>query len=176
MTSSRDSVAVSRLTEEPEGERSARLLAELPRDRRLAGLGVVAALGSLFLPWYAPAVGVEVVKTGLSDAGFAQLALGLTLASSLFLILRAQRGYRLPRPLHEGTLLALAGAWSALIFVYLTVDRPDFDFLSSEIVRLRFGIFVGIGGAVAMVVAGLRLRTAELARERVERARRGEPQ
>jgi hypothetical protein len=151
------------------GDRLARLLTELPRDRQVAGLGALAVLASLLLPWYAPAVGVEVVKTGLSEPGFAHLALTLTVACALVLIFRAQRGFRVPPPLHEGTLLALAGAWSALIFVYLMIDRPDFEFLSFEAVRLRYGIFVGLAGAVAMLVAGLRLRGLELAREEAER-------
>lgn len=166
-------MAASHSTEDPGASgRVTRLLAELPRDRRVAGFGALTVLGSMLLPWYAPAVGVEVVKTGISDPGYAQLALALTAGCALVVIFRGERGYRVPWPLHEGTLLALAGAWSALIFVYLMFDRPDFEFLSSEAVRLRFGIFVGVAGALAILVAGLRLRRIELVREEAERGQR----
>jgi hypothetical protein len=46
----------------------------------------------------------------------------------------------------------------------MAVDRPESLTLPGD-VELRYGIFVALGGAVTMLVAGLRLRRVELGEE-----------
>jgi hypothetical protein len=133
---------------------------------QLAAVGALIVLGSLLLPWYGLKLIAHVSKTGVDSFGWGHAALVLTAGSALFLLSMSGRGYRLPRPLAEGPLLILAGAWCALLGGYLILDRPDnFDPLK---VTLRFGIFVPFIGAAAMALGGLgvsRIRRRERERE-----------
>ena len=121
--------------------------------QQLAAVGALVIIGSLLLPWYGLKLIAHLSKTGLDSFGWGHAALVLTAGSALFLLAVSARGYRLRRPLAEGPLLMLAGAWCALLALYLTLDRPNnFDPLK---VTLRFGIFVPFIGAAAMVLGGL---------------------
>jgi hypothetical protein len=68
------------------------------------------------------------------------------------------RGQSLPRPLDEGTLLVVAGAWTALLIGYRMLDRPDFEIAGAGHVGLRYGIFIALIGAALMIVGGVRGR------------------
>jgi len=136
------------------------------RAERLATLGIAVSAASLALPWYRIPTATRFEKTGLGSFDFAEAALLITLVAALALILSAQRGRLPPRPLHEGSLLTTAGVWSALLVAYLMVDRPEatvFNFPTDY--GLRFGIFVTMGGALTLALAGLRVRRLELRRE-----------
>ena len=151
-----------------EGETPGWLLAivGLQRSERLAFLGVLICLGATLLPWYRAPV-EDLARSGWGDFGFTLAALLLTMGAALVLLLRVGRGRRPPLPLHEGTLLAGAGIWAGLIIVFAMFDRPEFglgDF--SREYSLGYGIFVTLGGAVLLTVAGLRIRRVEIARER----------
>lgn len=126
---------------------------------RIAALGAMAVAGSLLFPWY----GIELElfngfsQTGLEAFGFGHAALLLTAAAALGLIWRCASGYELPRPMSEGALLIAAGVWIALLVAYLAIDRPD-EIAGFDRVRLRYGAFVALGGAAALIVGGARLR------------------
>ena len=131
-------------------------LRSLRGAERLAAIGAAAVPVSLLLPWYGYRFLGGLSQTGLDAFGFGQAAVLVTVAATLFLIVRCARGYRPPRPLSEGVLLIAAGAWMAVLLGYLMLDRPDqFEPLEA---RLRYGIFVGLGGSLAVVVGGMRLR------------------
>ena len=127
---------------------------------RLAAIGAVAAAGSLLLPWY----GIELeLFGGFSQTGPGGVQLrprrcvGERPRGTVALIWLCAGGYRLPRPLGEGMLLVAAGVWIAMVVAYLAIDRPD-EIAGFERVRLRYGAFVALGGAAALVVGGIRLR------------------
>ena len=128
-------------------------------SERIAALGALACAGSLLLPWY----GIELElfngfsQTGLEAFTFAHAALVLTALAALALIVRCGAGYVPPRPLSEGGALIAAGAWAGLIVAYSAIDRPS-DIAGFGHVRLRYGVFVALAGAAAMVAGGLRLR------------------
>jgi hypothetical protein len=136
------------------------------RYERLAVLGALVCLGSLALPWYRIPAADRFQKSGLGSFDFAEAALLVTILSALALIYLVHRGRRPPLPMHEGTLLAVAGAWAAIIVAFLMVDRPEetvFDFPTAY--GLRYGIFVALGGAVTLAAGGVGVRRLELSRE-----------
>jgi hypothetical protein len=135
---------------------------------RIAALGALTVAGSLLFPWY----GIELElfggfsQTGLEAFSFAHAALLLTAAAALGVIWLCARGYKLPRPLGEGALLIAAGVWIAVLATYLAIDRPD-EIAGFDRVRLRYGAFVSLGGAAAVVLGGIRLRLARSPRREV---------
>jgi hypothetical protein len=147
------------------------LIRSLGAPDRLASLGVATVAVSLLLPWYGVTFAGGLVKTPAGTFGFVEAALVLTIGGAAFLIVRSAYGRELPRPLHTGTLLALAGAWAGVLIAYRILDRPDFEPLNVERVGLRYGIFVAFAGAGLIVVGGLRKRREELAAEREGRDR-----
>ncbi len=143
-----------------------RSLLRLGRFERLAALGAIICLGSLLLPWYEARFTSGLGKSGIGRFGFAEGALVITLAAALMLLVRVGGNRRPPLPLHEGTLLAASGIWSAAIVGYLMFDRPTAVFADFPTdYRLGYGIFVALGGAVLLALAGLRIRRDELARQ-----------
>ena len=114
----------------------------------------------MLFPWYGIEFSSGLSHTGFDSFGLGQLALLLTVGGALYLIARCAAGYELPRPLRQGSLLALAGTWSAVLVGYLMLDRPD-EISGFTGIHLRYGIFVALGGSFAVLVGGLRLRIAE---------------
>ena len=128
---------------------------------RLGALGALAVAFSLFLPWYGLPLSGGILQTGFAAFGWATAALLLTVGAALVMLYERARGRILPTPLHEGTLLVIGGAWSALLIVYLMIDRPNFNVAHIDRpYNLRYGIFLAVAGATLMILAGLRERTA----------------
>ena len=142
------------------GSRWIELFRSLHPPARLAASGALVVVGSMLFPWYGIQFGPGPSQTGLDSFGPGQIALLLTVGAALYLIARCATGYELPRPLNEGGLLAAAGAWASVLVAYLMIDRPDAIAGHTEI-HLRYGIFVALGGALALLVGGLRLRRNE---------------
>ena len=141
------------------------LFRSLPPPTRLAAFGALAVPGSMLFPWYGIEFSSGLSQTGLDSFGLGQLALLITVGAALYLIVRGAGGYELPRPLREGTLLAAAGVWAAVLVGYLMLDKPD-EISGFENIHLRYGIFVALGGSLALLFGGLRLRRAEINAER----------
>jgi hypothetical protein len=141
----------------------------LSAHERLAALGAVIVVASLFLPWYGVTLAGGLVKTAVGTFGLIEAALLLTVGSAVLLIVACSRGYSLPRPLNEGALLVAAGAWSALLIAYRIMDRPYFELAGAGRVGLRYGIFIALIGAGLLAAGGLRERREDLDRARVAR-------
>ncbi len=122
---------------------------------RIAAAGALASATSLLLPWYGVPVAGGLVKTGAGTFDLATAALLLTVAAALALIASCAAGRELPRPLDEGALLVAAGVWSSLLVAYRMADRPEFPVAGGDWVGLRYGIFLALAGAIALVVGGL---------------------
>src|SRR5436305_803933 len=75
---------------------------KLSGNERLTALGALVCAGSLVLPWYSVTVDTSLVQTGIGTFGFAQAALLLTVASTLFLLWQVARGRRPALPLKIG--------------------------------------------------------------------------
>jgi hypothetical protein len=138
-------------------------------NERIAFLGAATIVGSMLLPWFRAPVASDLVQTGFGAFSFAEGALILVAAATTFLALECGGGYVPPRPLREWGLFVTAGVWAALIVLYRMIDRPNFDLAGiDDSYELHYGIFVALGGAIIIIMAGLRLRP-------LERAKRPEP-
>ena len=148
----------------------ARDLRGLRGNERLAVVGVALIAGSLLLPWYGIPVSGDLVQTGLGAFSWAEAALLLVAAATLFLAMEVGGGYVPPRPLTEWALFLAAGIWAAAIVAYRMIDRPELDFEVIATVNrdygLRYGIFVAMAGAALIIAAGLRARRHGGASER----------
>jgi hypothetical protein len=158
-------VAASRSTK---GHFSRKLLSDLRGlggNERIAVIGAAVMVGSLALPWYQSPISNDLVLTGIGAFGWAEGALVLIAAATVFLALQGGGGYIPPRPLREWGLFVAAGFWAALIVLYRIADRPRFTLAGhDEPYDLHYAIFVALAGAVIIVIAGLRMRPRERAK------------
>jgi hypothetical protein len=148
-----------------DGNRWTELFRSLPPPARLAATGALAVAGSMLFPWYGIEFSSGLSQTGFDSFGLGQLALLLTIGAALYVLVRSATGHELPRPLRQGSLLAVAGAWSAVLVGYLMLDRPN-EISGFTHIHLRYGIFVALGGSLAMLIGGLRLRRDEIVADR----------
>jgi hypothetical protein len=154
------------------GQFKAGLPAQLIRDlrglggnERIAVIGAAVMVASLFLPWWESPISDELVQTGFGAFGWAEAALVLIAAATVFLALQCGGGYVPPRPLREWALFVVAGCWAALLILYRIADRPRFTLAGhDEPYDLHYAIFVGLAGAAIIVMAGLRMRPREKAK------------
>jgi hypothetical protein len=134
-------------------------------NEQIAVIGAAVIVGSLFLPWWQSPISDELVQTGFGAFGWAEAALLLIAAATVFLALQGGGGYVPPRPLREWALFVAAGSWVALIVLYRIADRPRFTLAGhDEPYDLHYAIFVALAGAVLIVMAGLRMRPRERAK------------
>jgi hypothetical protein len=131
----------------------------------MAVVGAAVMVGSLLLPWYESPISDDLVLTGFGAFGWAEAALILIAAATVFLALQGGGGYVPPRPLREWALFVAAGSWAAAIVLYRIADRPRFTLAGhDEPYDLHYAIFVALAGAVIIVMAGLRMRPRERAK------------
>jgi hypothetical protein len=140
---------------EPSIERRRRPLSSA---ERIACAGAVAVAAGMLFPWYGIPFSQGLSVTGLDSFGFAHAALLITAGAAVVVVAREAAGRTLARPLRSAELVVVAGTWAAVLSGYLIADRPD-ELAGSTQVGLRFGVFVTLGGCVAIVVGGLRMRT-----------------
>jgi len=158
-------VAASRSTELRPLQRFWRDLRGLGGNERIAVIGAGVMVGSLLLPWYQSPISNDLVFTGIGAFGWAEAALVLIAAATVFLALQGGGGYVPPRPLREWGLFVAAGTWSAAIVVYRIIDRPKFTLAGhDQPYDLHYAIFVALAGAAVIVAAGLRMRPRERAK------------
>jgi hypothetical protein len=130
---------------------------------RLACAGAIAVAASTLLPWYGIPFGDGLSVTGLDSFGFGEAAVLLTVSAAVALIIREAAGHVLPRPLRAAELVMLAGAWAAVLCLYLVFDRPD-ELGGTTDVTPRLGVFVALGGSAVIALGGMRMRTERLGR------------
>ena len=163
-------MAASRSTEQrPISRKLLDDLRGLGPNERIAVAGAAVMVVGLLLPWYESPISNELTLTGAAAFGWAEGALVLIAAATVFLALKGGGGYVPPRPLREWALFVVAGCWAAVLVLYRIADRPRFTLAGhDEPYDLHYAIFVALAGAVLIVAAGLRMRPRE-------RAKRPEP-
>ena len=134
------------------------LWSSLDRDQRLAGLAAVALGASIFLPWWRDP-GFHVSLVGVRRLTFLEVAIFLVAAAVFFLLLRRAEGRAFHLPLSDGTLIAIAGAWSCVLIVFRMLDPPTRTVggVTSDY-GMRWGLVFALGAGVLLTVAGTRTR------------------
>ncbi len=149
-------------------------LRNLAAEQRAVLLAAGVLLLTMLLPWYSRTVnaviGGKLVQDGESKLAitvfsFVEAAIFLVALGVAVLILA--RGDRKPfhLPGGDGIVVTVGGAWATFLIFYRFVDKPSGGGGAQVQVEygLSWGIFFGLLAALALMVAGLRLRAAQLA-------------
>lgn len=143
----------------------------LDDGRKLAAVGSIVFLVSLFFPWYEKSVVPEGAKTfvttSLSAFGaftWVEAALLLVDAAVLTLLYLRSTNRRVELPAGDGTMIAIAGGWMVALLLVRVFDKPS---LSGEgaaaSVGLQWGLLIAMASAGAILAAGLATRAIERA-------------
>jgi hypothetical protein len=138
----------------------------LPAEGRLAAGAAVVLLLTMFLPWYEKNVFITSQRRFVSDSisafgtlSFVEAAVFLISAGVLALLYARASGARFHLPGGDGTVIAGAGAWGALLLLWRVFDRPEVSGEAST-VGIQWGFFLAFVAAAALCTAGLRMRGA----------------
>lgn len=161
----------------PERTGLARLVAagrNLVAEQRAVLLAAAVLLLTMLLPWYSRTVNAVVGEKLLQeDESRLAIAIFSFVEAAIFLValgvalLILARGDR--RPFHlpggDGVIVTIAGGWATFLIFYRFVDKPSGGGGARVQVEygLSWGIFFGLLAALALMVAGLRLRAAQVA-------------
>ena len=139
---------------------------EIPPEHRMAAIAAAVLVLSMGLPWYrksfVPRGRSEFIAESLSAFGaftFVEAAVLLVAGGVLFLIWARMEGKGFHLPGGDGFVISLAGGWAVALLIWRVFDRPGDD-APSTTVGVQWGFIVALGAAVALVVAGARLRAA----------------
>ncbi len=145
----------------------------LGREQRTVVVAAAVLLATMLLPWYSRTVNAvvggqlrqqEESKRAIEVFSLVEAAIFLVALAVVVLVLARgdRRAFHLPGG--DGTIVALAGAWATVLIFYRFVDKPDGGGTGQQVVEygLSWGIFFGLLAALGLLVAGLRLRAAEL--------------
>jgi hypothetical protein len=142
----------------------------------IAGLGGVAVLMSLFLPWYG--VSVDIAGVSLSETGSGWEVLGfidmllLLISIGAIAIVAARAAGLLPDDVPAPVLLLALGALAVLLVLYRIFDIPTDGPVPAEVdLSRKLGIFVALAGAAAVAYGGWRAQSATAARGKGRRRR-----
>jgi hypothetical protein len=149
-------------------------------EQRLAALASLALLVTMFFPWY----GLQSLnrKTGaiyshnisaFGDVSFVEAAIFLVAAGVTALLIARAEGREFHLPGGDGTVVAIAGAWAALLIFYRVFSRPSGD---GYPVGIEWGFFLAFVAAGTLAFVGWRMRGSErgappLSRPRAQRRR-----
>jgi hypothetical protein len=149
-------------------------------EQRLAALASLSLLVTMFFPWY----GLQSLnrKTGaiyshnisaFGDVSFVEAAIFLVAAGVTVLLIARAEGREFHMPGGDGTVVAVAGAWAALLIFYRVFSRPSGD---GYPVGIEWGFFLAFVAAGTLAFVGWRMRASErpappLSRPRTQRRR-----
>lgn len=121
-----------------------------------AGAAAIALLLCMLLPWYRASYGeVHNNLTAFGAFSWVEAAVFVVSGAVLYLLYaRSQRrGFHLPGG--DGWAVTIAGGWTLFLLIWRLFDRPDVDRGS---VGVQWGLFVTMGVAVALLLAGQAMR------------------
>jgi hypothetical protein len=144
----------------------------LEAERRLAAAAAFGLFLSMFLPWYSKTDTVVVqgsakaTQTSLNAFGafsFVEAAVLLVSGGVLLLLFRRAEGVDFRMPGGDGTVVMVAGAWTALLVFYRLLDKPGLQGTQrvTATVGVQWGIFIALLVALGLAYAGRRMRSTE---------------
>jgi hypothetical protein len=143
----------------------------LGRDQRLAALTSLGLFVSMLLPWYSKTVIVRTRGGGTGTQSlnafqafsFVEAAVLLVSAGVLAMLFARAEGREFHLPGGDGTIVMLAGAWTAILIFYRMLDQPGLQgnekLVSS--VGVKWGIFIALLVALGLAYVGKRIRAAD---------------
>ena len=133
----------------------------LPREMQQAAACAAALMLTLFLPWYTAqllsADGRSFNRTAWGEFSFVEAAVLLVAAGVLYLVWARSQNKAFHLPGGDGTVIMVAGAWAALLIIWRLFDTPEANTIEFG---LQWGIFVALAAAIALSLAGARVRAA----------------
>jgi hypothetical protein len=143
----------------------------LGRDERLAALTSLGLFVTMLLPWYSKTVIVRTRGGGTGTQSlnafqafsFVEAAVLLVSAGVLALLFARAEEREFHLPGGDGTIVMIAGAWTALLIFYRMLDQPSLhgnEKLVSS-VGVKWGIFIALLVALGLSYVGKRIRAAE---------------
>jgi hypothetical protein len=139
----------------------------LAPEQRLVAFAAFGLLFTMFLPWYSTTsagklgkriVAVHDSQSAIGAFSWVEAAVLLVALGVLALLFaRAERrAFHLPGG--DGAVITGAGLWACLLIVWRFFDKPELG--NGVSVGLQWGIFIALFAAVALVLAGNRVRAA----------------
>jgi hypothetical protein len=181
------------------GARIVHVLGALDREQRLAGVAAALLFATMLLPWYQQNAIVSASKTAplvsrnlsaFAVFSFVEAAVLLVAVAVLVLLFARAEGHAFQLPGSDGSVVLLAGLWTALLLVLRLFDKPGITHNGvAANVGIQWGIFFALAAAGLLAYSGSRMRAARrpepplmrtdpVARRprRTTAATRGEPQ
>jgi hypothetical protein len=154
----------------------------LEPEQRLAALAALGLFASMFLPWYSKTDTLVVhdlpkaTATSLSAFqafSFVEAAVLLVSAGMLTMLFARAEGGTFQLPGGDGLITTLAGGWCALLIFYRLLDKPGLQGNArvTATVGVEWGIFIALLLALALALAGRRMRALERPPPPLSRAR-----
>jgi hypothetical protein len=156
--------------------RLARAWGALDSEQRLAAIGALALLMTMFLPWYElqslnrkSGVIHSHSINAFGDVSFVEAAIFLVAVGVLGLLFARGERRHFHMPGSDGTIVTIAGCWAALLIFYRVFSRPDGH---GYPVGIQWGFFLAFIAAGALAYAGWRMRAAAAPEPPLVRPRR----
>jgi hypothetical protein len=155
---------------------------ELEPEQRLAAIAALGLFVSMFLPWYSKTNtfvehnAAKATQTSLSAFeafSFVEAAVLLVSAGVLAMLFARVERHPFRLPGGDGTIVMIAGGWTALLIFYRLLDKPSLQGTQqiTATVGVEWGIFIALLLALGLVYAGGRIRAAERPEPPLARAR-----
>jgi hypothetical protein len=140
------------------------IAAALDPDQRLAAITAIALAASVFLPWWRDPL-LDITYIGFRRITFLEVAILLTAAAVLVLLVRRAEGRFFHLPFSDATLIAAAGCWSLLLLLVRVLDPPTRTATrisdGVQVTRdygMRWGILFAFAAAGLLAFAGVQER------------------
>ena len=139
----------------------------LAPEQRLVAFAAFGLLFTMFLPWYSTTsagklgqriVAVHDSQSAIGAFSWVEAAVLLVALGVLALLFARAERRAFHRPGGDGAVITGAGIWACVLIVWRFFDKPELG--NGVSVGLQWGIFIALCAAVALVLAGNRVRAA----------------